>query len=129
MRRRAKVGLTRARRDLGRHRARLECQAVEAAAASETIAAIRKAARRGTIRGLRLARDAGSRAVLCGLALEETVSKRIIRAAPDLSRLLKANMPDALQANHAGSALIVRPGTAVACIAPRGNRLPALTRA
>jgi len=129
MRRRAASGLTRMQLCARRGRALAQQQLAETIAGSQSIARLRKTLHRGTIRerliGARAAAQVRHQAIL----LEFDLLAWIIRVAPELRQHLQANMPGTAvparpATGPAGCALILRPTTALACIAPIGNRLP-----
>lgn len=132
--RRAASEWVRTRLRARRARAAAERHVADAISTSQTLAQARRRLYRTTIRGLQVAAPAARRAQASALRIEDDLSARIIRIAPELRRLLQAHMPAAATpakavASQPGRALILRPCTALACLSPAGNRLPVRYRA
>ena len=136
MRRRAASEWARTLPSARRARALAERQLAETVVGSPSIALLRKTLRRGTIRGRFVGARAAAQACHQAILLESGLSASIIRIVPELRRHLQAHMPGAAVPARpatgaaipttvpAGGALILRPTSALACIAPIGNRLP-----
>lgn len=129
MRRRGRIEWVRARLRARRARAEAEMRLAGAIATSRTLAHARKRFHRWAIRGLRIGAPAGRRTYATALRIEHDLSNRIIRVAPEFRRLLRAHMPATdmpakAAASEASRALIVRPSTALACVAPARHKLP-----
>lgn len=120
---------TKARLRVRRLGQRIEQRAAAAIDNFQALARVRKRVHRGTIRGRR--RGARHAAVVRhhAIRIEPGLSARILRIVPKFRGLLQAHMPAAVAPTNAapgpsGRALILRPTTALVCLAPQGNRLP-----
>ncbi|WP_159079971.1 hypothetical protein [Methyloceanibacter sp. wino2] len=123
-------GWARTRLRARRIRAEAERRLTDAITTSQTLAQARKRLYRWTIRGLRISKPAAQRAHGAALRIEADLSNRVIRIAPEFRRLVQAHMPATTVPAEApvskGSrALIRRPNTALACVAPTEHKLPA----
>lgn len=129
MRRRAASGLTRMQLCARRGRALAQQQLAETIAGSQSIARLRQTLHRGTIQGRLISAHAAAQVRHQAILLEFDLSAWIIRIVPELRRHLQEYMPGTAvparpATGPAGCDLILRPTTALACIAPIGNRLP-----
>ena len=129
MRRRAASGLTRMQLCARRGRALAQQQLAETIAGSQSIARLRQTLHRGTIQGRLISAHAAAQVRHQAILLEFDLSAWIIRIVPELRRHLQEYMPGTAvparpATGPAGCALILRPTTALACIAPIRNRLP-----
>lgn len=130
LRRRGELEWLRTRLHMRRVRAEAAKRLTDGVATSQTLAQARKRIYRWTIRGLRISKPAAQRAHGAALRIEADLSDRIIRITPEFRRLLRAHMPAAnvpaeAPASEGCRALIVRPNTALACVAPAEHKLPA----
>ncbi|HBF61663.1 MAG TPA: hypothetical protein DDW48_09675, partial [Methyloceanibacter sp.] len=112
-----------------RGRALAEQQFAETIAGSQPIARLRKTLHRWMIRERLIVTHAAAQVRHQAMLLEFDLSAWIIRIVPELRRHLQAHMPGTAvparpATGPAGCALILRPTTALACIAPIRNRLP-----
>lgn len=133
-RRRGLSEWTRARLRVQRLGQLIEQRAAAAIDNSQALARVQKSVHRGTIRGRR--RVARHAAVVRhhAIRIEASLSARILRIVPKFRGLLQAHMPATMTPTNAvsisaGRALILRPTTALVCLAPQGNRLPVPFRA
>ena len=128
VRHRGTVAWLRLQRDAQRIRVREEKRLTEAIATSQTLILARRKLRRWTIHGLRISAPAARRTQAAALRIEANLSARIIRTAPEFRRLLQTHMPatsaPANEVSRSSRALIIRPNTALACIAAAEPKLP-----
>ena len=130
LRRRGMAEWARRRLTARRARASVERRLTEAIATSQTVAHVRKKSRRWTIRAIRICAPPTQRAHNAALRIEADLSALILQIVPAFRRLLLAHMPNAsppakTAAPTNSRALIVRPTTALVCIAPVNARPPA----